>query len=104
MRYTYKEPAASVPPPKELALQVPANTDTLQDLLQRREEARKNRLLFHLTESDCDRICTNSTEKRYTPGQVIVNEGEVISALYRIKSGKVSLMKGEVKLCDLPQV
>jgi hypothetical protein len=105
MRYVYKEHIESVPPPPELAPPPPAtDLDTLQDLLQRRAEANKNRLLFHLTETDCNLICTNATELKYTAGQVISTAGDVIKAIYRIKSGKVSLMKGEVKLYDLPQV
>ena len=105
MRYVYKQPAISVDPPRELSPPAPASpTDTLQDLLQRRAEVGKNRLLFHLTEADCTLICTNATELKYTEGQVVATEGAVIQAVYRIKSGNISLMKGGIKLYDLPQV
>lgn len=105
MRYVYKEPVASVPAPVELTpVSSSANIDTLQDLLQRRTEAQKNRLLFHLTEADCNLICTNAQEIKFTSGQLIAAEGARIMSVYRLKTGKITLMKGSTKLMDLPQV
>src|SRR5271163_1676806 len=105
MRYVSKPPVVSVAPPAELSPPTPATpVDTLHELMQRRIEAYKNRLLYHLTETDCNLICTNATELKFTSGQVIATEGAVINVVFRIKSGKISLMKHGVKLYDLPQV
>eukprot|EP00026_Physarum_polycephalum_P005636 Phypoly_transcript_05671.p1 GENE.Phypoly_transcript_05671~~Phypoly_transcript_05671.p1 ORF type:complete len:536 (+),score=84.02 Phypoly_transcript_05671:209-1816(+) len=89
------EPPAGLQPPPEDAI------DGLQDLINRMREAKKNRTRFHLTEADCNRMCTNATELNVASGHLIVAEGAPITNVYRIKKGQVSLMKSGVKLYDL---
>lgn len=96
---------SSVNPPAELTPAPQAGGgDTLQDLIARMRDAKKNRTRFHLTETDCTRMCTNATELSVAAGHLIVEEGATISNVYRIKKGLVSLVKGGVKLYDLPAV
>ncbi len=96
--------ASSVPPPPLAPPPPPPGTDALQDLLSRKQEAERNRARFHLTESDCNLILTNSTDYTYTGGQIIADEGQAINSVYRIKSGSVLLMKQGHKLYELIQV
>lgn len=100
-----KSEISSVNPPAELTPPPQTSTgDTLQDLISRMREAKKNRTRFHLTESDCNRMCTNATELNMASGHLIVAEGELIKNVYRIKKGQVSLVKTGVKLYDLSAV
>ena len=95
----------SVTPPAELtAPSLASGGDTLQDLISRMREAKRNRTRFHLTEGDCNRMCKNATERSIASGQVIIEEGAPITAVYRIKKGSVSLVKSNVKLYDLSVV
>lgn len=92
---------SSVNAPISLTLPSQSCTDNLQDLLARMREAKKNRTRFHLTETDCSLMCTNSSELLFAAGQVIAEEGAPISAVYRIKKGLVSLVKSGTKVYDI---
>ncbi len=78
--------------------------DNLQELLKRKREIEKNKTKLHLTEGDCNLLMTNADEFSYTDGQVIVNAGQEISSMYRLKYGKVKLMRDGKKVCELSQV
>eukprot|EP00026_Physarum_polycephalum_P005790 Phypoly_transcript_05828.p1 GENE.Phypoly_transcript_05828~~Phypoly_transcript_05828.p1 ORF type:complete len:477 (+),score=27.30 Phypoly_transcript_05828:160-1590(+) len=107
MRYVYPI-AVAVPPHEpsphhELSLASPESVDTLQDLIHRRAEQRRNKLKYHLTEADGDLLCANGKELKFNGGHVIANQGAIVQAIYRIKCGTVSLIQGCDKVYDLPQ-
>jgi hypothetical protein len=78
--------------------------DNLQELLRRKRELEKNKRRFHLTEADCNLLLTNANEFTFKDGQIIVQDGDTLSSVYRVKSGKVLFMKGPTVLCELGQV
>jgi hypothetical protein len=78
--------------------------DTVHDLMTRRRDVVKNRMLYHLTETDCVLICTHGIDRYYQHGQVIAEEGQPIKTVYRIKSGRICLQKQSQKLYNLTQV
>ena len=47
---------------------------------------------------------THATELHFKDGQVIVEGGHDISAVYRVKSGKISIFRNGHKCCELTQV
>eukprot|EP00026_Physarum_polycephalum_P005944 Phypoly_transcript_05983.p1 GENE.Phypoly_transcript_05983~~Phypoly_transcript_05983.p1 ORF type:complete len:557 (+),score=123.39 Phypoly_transcript_05983:35-1705(+) len=96
--------AAAVSPPPVLSPEVGGPPlDNLQELLRRKREIEKNKSKYHLTEADCSLILTNANEYSFTDGQVILEEGQANSSVYRIKSGTVSLSKNGKVFCELSQ-
>jgi hypothetical protein len=78
--------------------------DNLQDLIQRKREIQKNKTRFHLSEADCNLLLTNANEFHYKDRQVIVQEGQELPSVYRIKTGKVNIVKGGVPISVISQV
>lgn len=78
--------------------------DNLQDLIQRKREIQKNKSKFHLSEADCNLLLTNAREFHYKDQQVIVQEGQELPSVYRVKSGKVNIVKHGVTVSVISQV
>jgi hypothetical protein len=78
--------------------------DNLQDLIQRKREIQKNKSKFHLSEADCSLLLTNADEYHYKDRQVIVQEGQELPSVYRIKVGKVNIVKGGTAVSVISQV
>lgn len=77
-------------PPAQIPGDVQApQFDNLQLILQRRAELAKNKSKYTLTENDGKLIGTHSTELKFEDGQVLFKEGQDVSNVYRIRSGKV---------------
>lgn len=104
---TVSTPAITPPSPLvtsiETAQKEPPALDNLQELLQRKRELEKNKHKFHLTEADCNLLVTNANEFSFTNGQVIAKEGQEITSVFRIKSGKVTIVSSGKKVCELSQ-
>jgi hypothetical protein len=79
-------------------------TDNLQDLLNRKREIQKNKSKFHLSEADCNLLLTNANEYYFKDKQIIVQEGQELPSVYRIKSGKVSITKDGKQISIISQV
>lgn len=79
-------------------------TDTLHDLMNRRKEAEKNKLRFHLTEADCQLICTNAVDRVFQDGAIIAESSHTIKSVFRLKAGRISFMKAGVQLFELHAV
>jgi CRP-like cAMP-binding protein len=125
MKYTYAPELVAVPAPSGLRPPTPSpETDPLQELINRKKEAERNKLKvcvnahillvlymlliacvvqYHLTEADCKLICTNATEHRYAKGDVIYQPtaGGKIEKVYRVKSGKIGIYLGDTKIKEL---
>lgn len=108
MRYSYGSPLIetkeSVPPPPLAPLSPASSADTLHDLISRRKDAEKNKLKYHLTEKDCQLICTNAVDHMFVDGDVIAEAGQGIKNVYRLKAGRVTIVKAGVRLYDLQAV
>lgn len=90
----------------EISLATPVDPalDNLQDLLRRKADIKNHKNKFHLTEADASLLLTNANEYTFTDGQVILEEGQENSSVYRIKYGRVALSKNGQKFCEMSQV
>ena len=75
--------------------------DTLQDMIARKRDADRNKLRYHLTEADCNLLCTHGVPTRFSVGEVIMPADGLMTKAYRIKSGNVGLMKEDLKIKEL---
>ena len=69
-----------------------------------RAELAKTKAKFTLTEKDGSLLVTHATELHFADGQVIVEGGHDISNVYRVKSGKITIIKNGRPCCQLTQV
>ena len=76
----------------------------MQDLILRKREIQKNKNRLHLSEADCNLLLTNANEFHYKDQQTIVQEGQELPSVYRIKSGRVNITKGGTTVSMIPQV
>lgn len=90
------------PAPVPLNGDVPV--DNLQDLLRRKRDLEKNKATFRLSEADCNLLLTNAHEFYFKDKQVVVHEGQELPSVYRIKSGKVNIMKNGIVVSTIAQV
>lgn len=72
---TYNATTSAVPAPPGLSPAISQSVDTLQDLITRKREADKNKFKYHLTEADCNLLCSHGTAGTFTAGQVLVEVG-----------------------------
>lgn len=94
----------SAAPDLHLDMEHDDSFNSLEDLIRRKRLLEMNKKKYHLTEADCLLILTNANEFTFADGQAILAEGQEMSSLYRIKSGKVRAMKEGMFVADLPQV
>jgi hypothetical protein len=73
-------------------------------LLQRKAELAKHKAKFTLTERDGSLLVTHATELHFADGQVIVESGHDIAAVYRVKAGKINIFRNGNQCCELSQV
>lgn len=78
--------------------------DNIQDLLRRKREIDLNKRRHHLTEAECNLLLTNANEFSFSDGLIIGRRGDSLTSAYRVKSGSIKLMRGDVQFCELKQV
>lgn len=77
MTYNYTQ---AVPAPPGLApptTSVPV--DTMQDLITRKRDAERNKFKYHLTEADCNLLCTHGSTESFKAGDVLVEGGASVT-------------------------
>jgi len=87
-----------------MAAEQKGDLNNIQDLLRRKREFERNKRRLHLTEADCSLLLTNANEFTFNDRQIIAQEGDALTSIYRVKHGTVVLMKDDLTICEFSQV
>jgi CRP-like cAMP-binding protein len=68
---------------------------SLQSLIQRKTDQAKQRAKYSLTEKEANLLLTHAKELTFQDGDVILKEGITYEVVYRVKSGKVCIVKDD---------